>query len=265
MNFDPNSMTPLWVDPTVLSPSQYAYLGISLALSILLPIVLFIFLGKKGGYKAALVGLLCFFIMQILLRSTVLSLLPLAFPALQKIKPGSGAYYMYMLLVGGLSAGLVEEWGRYLFMRWLLKGEKTPQRALAFGAGHGGIEAVLVVGVSVLVSVLLVPQQFATTHGPILMLGGVERVFAMLFHLAMSVLVMMHGLTKTRYVWLAVLLHTLLNFVSVGVLMQVSIWATEAFIAAAGIASLLYILWEVRRFNEAQTEIPVLDGAQTEA
>ena len=51
-------------------------------------------------------------------------------------------------LYGGLAAGLFEETGRYLTMRFLMKGKWTRENALMYGAGHGGLEAVLILGMA---------------------------------------------------------------------------------------------------------------------
>ena len=43
----------------------------------------------------------------------------------------------------GLTAGLCEETARYLVYRWWLKSARTWRDGLMFGAGHGGIEAMI--------------------------------------------------------------------------------------------------------------------------
>lgn len=148
----------------------------------------------------------------------------------------------------GLSAGLWEEGMRYVVYRWwLLSGKRNAQHALSwgrgllFGAGHGGIEAVIL-GLVVLVTYVQMvalrgvdlstvfpagqlaqaQQQVAGYWAypwPVTLLGAVERLFALPLHLACSVLVLQTFLRKqTRWVWLAVLWHALVD----GVLVYVS-------------------------------------------
>lgn len=57
--------------------------------------------------------------------------------------------YLYMLY-GGLAAGVFEETGRYVSFRLLLRKQRFPERdtAVVYGVGHGGIEAMLLLGVT---------------------------------------------------------------------------------------------------------------------
>jgi uncharacterized membrane protein YhfC len=138
----------------------------------------------------------------------------------------------------GLSAGIFEETSRYLVYRFGIKGARQWKDALMFGAGHGGIEAILL-GVLTFLTVLnifsllgkdlsavvpveqlpLARQQIETFwavpwYG--VLLGAGERVFAICFHLAASVLVL-QVFRRKNILWLfgAVGLHTLLNALAV--------------------------------------------------
>ncbi len=57
--------------------------------------------------------------------------------------------YLYMLY-GALAAGVFEETGRYFAFRVLLSKKRFPERdtAVTYGIGHGGIESILLVGVT---------------------------------------------------------------------------------------------------------------------
>ena len=59
----------------------------------------------------------------------------------------TGNIWLYGLY-GGLTAGLFEETGRYLAMRLYMKKSLTKENSLMYGVGHGGIEAVMIVGMS---------------------------------------------------------------------------------------------------------------------
>lgn len=138
----------------------------------------------------------------------------------------------------GLSAGLWEEWARYGVLRLWAKDARSWSQGLLFGAGHGGVEALLVAGVAGLsfltmvglrgtdLSTVVPPEQLALLQQQVdaywnspwyySLLPAVERLTALTTHVAMALLVMQAVLSgKTRWVWLSILLHTLLNFVAV--------------------------------------------------
>jgi uncharacterized membrane protein YhfC len=141
-------------------------------------------------------------------------------------------------LVLGLSAGLWEEGARYLTYCFWAKEARSWSQGVMLGAGHGGIEAIIlgvlvlttfvfmVMGQDMDLGAMLSPEQAAlgrqqleaywsmAWYAP--MLGALERVFAMSFHLAASVLVLQVFLrNQMRWLWLAIGLHTLLDGVAV--------------------------------------------------
>lgn len=253
-----NSFTPIWANPAILSAGQYAAIGLSIALSLILPLALMIIFVRKAGFRPVGIGALCFFVMQMLLRAPLLQVFQAANQQwLQALAPTSTGYHLYLLALS-LTAGLVEEWGRYGFMLLLLKGRRSALDAIAFGTGHGGIEAILIVGINLLAQLLLTPQVYINSAPYLLTLGGFERVFAMCFHIAMSVLVMRRGLSRPRFVWLAVLLHTLFNYVPIalaplmGLSAAIEPLAAEALLMLFAAAAVWYVFRELR----AKTEIP---------
>jgi len=169
----------------------------------------------------------------------------------------------------GLSAGLFEEVFRYLAYRFWAKTARDWGQGLMLGAGHGGIEAILLGllgGINWAVMLLvergglravLPPETItaAQTQYAVLMdlpwtmtlFGALERVFALALHLACSLLVM-QVLTRGQWRWLpaAIGWHGLLNAVVVFVNAQ---WGAVAAEAALGLLSLgsLGIIWKLRR------------------
>lgn len=163
-------------------------------------------------------------------------------------------------VVLGLSAGLFEESARYLVLRFSLKEARSWRKALMFGAGHGGVEAIVtgvLAGVSFinlvvirqnpeLLSTLpadqlaLAQQQVAEYwSAPVYMslLGAVERLFTLPVHLALAVLVMQVFLRgQIRWLFAAILWHTLTNAIAVYVLGTHGALLTEA---AVGVVALL--------------------------
>ncbi len=141
-------------------------------------------------------------------------------------------------VVLGLSAGLWEELSRYAVLRFWLKDARSWAKGVLFGAGHGGIEALIFGGLAMLAFfqfaglrhadlASLVPagslaalQQQVTAYWsaawPATLLGAVERLFALPAHIAFAVLVMQVFTRRQGYwLWLAVALHALLDGVSV--------------------------------------------------
>lgn len=119
----------------------------------------------------------------------------------------------WVAVVAGLSAGLCESVARWVALRYAMRRTRGFENALQFGLGHGAVEAVLLglIALSGLVNILAlwrsdpvslgmtVAQQAQITaafaelelvawYMPVL--AGLERVFALCLHVAMSVLVM---------------------------------------------------------------------------
>lgn len=138
----------------------------------------------------------------------------------------------------GLSSGLFEEVARFLTYRYWMTDARSWGRGLMLGAGHGGIESLLL-GVLVGVNFAALAAidrgawrlPIAATEWPLVeaqitavfqapwydvMLGAVERVFALCLHLAASVLVLQVFLRRQkRWLAAAVLLHAGANGVVV--------------------------------------------------
>lgn len=174
-----------------------------------------------------------------------------------------------MALFLGLSAGLFEETARYLTYRYWATDARTWGKGMMLGAGHGGIEAILT-GVSVIASFYvlnayrtgamsldtipaeqqpLIEQQIQALftmpwYGTLL--GAVERLFAITFHLAASLLVMQSFVRGNGRpgLWLlaSILWHTILNAVAVYASNTWGIYVTEALLGLLTLGSLLIIL-----------------------
>lgn len=179
------------------------------------------------------------------------------------IRPLNGA-------ILGLAAGLCEEWARYLTFRVVVPARRGFRDALSVGAGHGGIEAVmlglllgsgLVSGLAFeragLASLGLSPQQLALAQARLdaafnipaylPLVGVVERAVVIPYHLAMSTLVA-HGVRAGRHwpVWLAVLVHTLLDAAVVYLDPRNPALPMAAYYAATALSSAAVIYWMSR-------------------
>lgn len=216
----------------------------SLFISIGLPILTSILLifKSKTYFKPILLGILTFLIFQIFTRVYLI----------QEILPTQVWYivftYQYPLLYVFLlsfTAGLFEECGRAIMMRYFMKKADINQ-AIAFGIGHGGIEAILLVGIAlIMTNPLLIDNQS-------LFMSGLERLSAMILHIGFSVLVYQALYQKKRYyVVLAIVAHTLVNFVSVVLMMNgVNLWIVEAILGLMAIIALVMIIIKWRNENE---------------
>ena len=141
-------------------------------------------------------------------------------------------------LIGCLLAGVFEEVGRYLAFRYLLKRYTNRWDAVTYGIGHGGVESILVLGLTGINNLAIaqlvnsgsldtvtnglnaaqlnqVQAQVASVAGfgaAGLLLGLLERMAAMALHISLSVVVFravrQH---KVKYLALAIALHALFD------------------------------------------------------
>lgn len=183
----------------------------SLILSIGLPIALLVFLRNRTGARvsAFLIGGATFFVSAMVLEQLLHSaVLAAAGDAL------TSNIWLYALY-GGLAAGLFEETGRYVAMKYCMKKQLSRQSALMYGAGHGGIEAVLILGLTSINNLSAVALANSDGFAPFLstlsqeesttliqalsvlwttpsyqfFLGGIERILAIALHISLSVIV----------------------------------------------------------------------------
>jgi uncharacterized membrane protein YhfC len=86
--------------------------------------------------------LLFAFVLEQIVHSIVLTS-----PAGTKIQ---GSIWL-MALYGGLMAGLFEETGRFLAFKTILRSKRNNDaNALMYGAGHGGFEAMMILGITMI-------------------------------------------------------------------------------------------------------------------
>lgn len=134
-------------------------------------------------------------------------------PLLQLLAAQSSSYQLatvtaplVIFLFLAFTAGIVEELARWLMMRMFLK-KKTVLEGVIFGLGHGGIEALFIVGIPVLL-------QSHIMFGHAYFLSGVERLCAMTIHVCLSVIVVVGVKHRSfRFVIITILIHTCINFV----------------------------------------------------
>jgi uncharacterized membrane protein YhfC len=257
----------------------YALLTLNSLLMIFLPLLLGIWLVNRYrvGWKLFLIGAAGFVASQI-------GHIPFNRFALQPFVTDFLAQgetlgrVLIAALLFGLSAGLFEEVTRYLFY-YFRKSMRRWDEGLMFGAGWGGIEAILfgmlaattVVNVYIyqngLLENFLPAEQLAGSAEEIaagmaqieelvnsppwyFLLGAVERVFALIIQISLSILVL-QAFVRKNIIWLfaAIGWHTLVDMVAVvGVLQE---WDPLLIEAAVGLPALIIGLFIIRYFKPA--------------
>lgn len=181
------------------------------------------------------------------------------------------------LVLLSFTAGLFEEFGRYVGYRWIMpKDPKTWKVGVMYGIGHGGIESIVLVGLTqlTLLAILIfypliadyLPQEL---RGPLTqqtallvgspawlpLLAAWERFWTVLFHVAMSLVVLqVFRRGSIGWLWLAIGLHTLTNVVVVAVPTLLSIPQQTAQLLAEGLAGVVGLLsvWAIWRFKQEE-------------
>lgn len=175
----------------------------------------------------------------------------------------------HMALYGSAAAGFFEEGGRWLAFRLFLKKFRKWKDGMAYGIGHGGTEAVIVGTLASVQTFILavlinsgqfssllpsagpgaevlheVKQQLVAAPATFFALGGVERLFAFVLQLALSLLVLYSvSRKKPLYLFYAFLLHAGVNFVAAG-LYQIGVlhlYVAEGIMAVVAVFSLFFI------------------------
>lgn len=129
-----------------ISVGWYLALGVTSVGALLYPVILALVARRRLGvsWRYFGYGALIFLLFQIVSR------IPLVTVAGLVLKPelhaSRGALFAWLTVLA-LSAGLFEEVGRYVGYRWLMgKEPKTWDKAVMYGIGHGGLEAIVLVG-----------------------------------------------------------------------------------------------------------------------
>lgn len=178
-------------------------------------------------------GILSFSVSQLLLRIPLLNLLSTqAFFIVFSMK-----YIYWFIAFLSISAALFEETARYLFIRYGLK-ELRLQSILSFGLGHGGIEAIVLVGMSTLFTSTSLVDSTALFY------GGIERISAMLLHVSLSLLVALsiRKSSKTQ-LFMAYTIHSLINFSLIALLqLGFNVFALESIFLVVSIGLFYFLI-----------------------
>jgi uncharacterized membrane protein YhfC len=245
------------------------------------PLGLGAYLAKKykGSWRIYGIGVLAFITSQALhipFNSYLLT------PILNRydISASSTGLTLVVLAIAlGLSAGLFEEIARFIFYKKWLAEIKNWKQGVMFGAGHGGIEAMVLGAIviyvflqaiilkdmsadqlAILVGKDSVEQttaflnQYWQTPWYMALLGAVERIIAITFHISAALLVLKSILlNKKIWLWLAIVWHTLLDAVAVYSSITWGALVTEGILAIVGVASLGIMLYMIKILPEVES------------
>ena len=251
---------------------------ITLLICLVLPLAVLLVLARKhknqGIVSAWLLGSAGFFVTQILIRVPILT-------ALQK-STGFMAFaqnHLFSYTFGlAFTAGLFELAGRFGVAKLMGK-NLNYKRSLAAGLGHGGIEAMVLIGMTYVNNLLyvvminsgtfdamiaqaaaagvdasqleLIRTQLVSSPSALFLLGGFERILAMTAHTAMSMLVC-YGVAQKKVlpcILVCLLIHTFIDLTPglTMVLPQTTAYLVVYSILTVIAAASLFILKELRR------------------
>ena len=209
-----------------------AFLGIAV------PVCLAVYLVRKhrARLSSILIGAGTFILFALVLES-ILHQLVLKGPHGSDILGNTLLYALY----GGLAAGVFEETGRFLSMKFLMKKEPSkPLPGVAYGVGHGGAEMLIIFGITMINNIVIsalinsgqadaifakVPEEAAgqlqaqldqlqTLGAGTLLIGLWERFSALILHLGLSMLVWVAVRKGGKWLWLfpaAIVLHAIVD------------------------------------------------------
>lgn len=170
-------------------------------------------------------------------------------------------------LYGGLIAALFEEFGRLFAMKLCMKRTLSKENALMYGVGHGGLEAMAIVGVAYISNLYIsslinsgalsaqlsalsadAAAQFIAsisalweTEPAAFFLAGVERISAVALQICLSYLVYRAArYGEKRFFALAFVLHCAVDALSAILVGFIGVYAFEALLLVAVAAVTLF-------------------------
>ena len=237
--------------------STLSIIGMAFAfiISVGLPIGLFVFVLKKlkADPLSFLIGALTFFVSVLLLEQIFHTVMFRIFGS--TLQENLILYAIY----AGLSAGIFEETGRLFSMKVLMKKTLSKENAVMYGIGHGGCEAIMIVGLTSISNIVtsiminagsigalldkLDPAVKETTIQKLSLLwstpsyqfymAGVERISAILLHICLSYLVYKAVKNhKYQLYVIAILIHAAIDAATVLLAHYVPIYVFEMIVLA---------------------------------
>jgi len=257
--------------------SQMLLLVVGTVLFIAVPLIIAILWTKKKKEKFStiLVGAVTFILFAILLEKPIQNIL--VFPTLMGLSEHAASKFInarpiLWALIVGLFPGVFEETGRLVAFKTVLRKRQNRETSISHGIGHGGIEVMLILGLTYVTYVsyafminsgtfgtmieqmatqapdqvsqgYAIAEQLATFSVGDLLVNIIERIFAFMYHTGASMLVFYACRDKKRF-WLyplAILLHTMIDgFAGLQLAGVISVSALVAEIVIAVSSSLTF-------------------------
>ena len=246
----------------VIGKSSIPSLIITVVLMIAIPVFFFLYWRKRHKQQTRISWLIAGAV-GFLVSARVLELSIHYFciiaenPVSRFINGNTVAFVLY----GITMAGVFEESGRHIILKYIMKKNRTRENAILYGIGHGGIEILAVLlptmitslAVAVLFSrgdtetalrTLNITEETAAAALPavqaaaafnygLMAMNVIERLFALLLHIGLTVIVY-YGVVNARKIYLpmAILLHMLMDtFPALYQRGLVPLWAVEVWAA----------------------------------
>ena len=266
----------------VIGKSSIPALVISIILMTAIPIVIFIYWRVKHKEKTKIswliAGAVGFFVSARVLELGIHYFCIIADNPVSRFVNGHTAAYV---IYGIAMAGVFEECGRFIVMKYIMKKNRTRENAIMYGIGHGGIEiiAVLLPGMisSLVIAVMLSSGDMTTALSNLgitednaaaalasvqavaafdygmMAANVIERVLAMLLHIGLTVIVY-YGITQAKKSCLpaAIGLHMLMDlFPALYQRNVVSLWSVEVWAAFVAVAVVVIAMKFYRQMEGA--------------
>lgn len=235
-----------------VSTSSFVLMGIGAFIAIVVPIVIAIVWcrKKKEPFTTVLIGAAAFMLFAVMLEKTIQNILIIPGQMGLPETPVSmfiNARPFLLAFLLGLFPGAFEETGRLIAFKTLLRRRTWRETSISYGIGHGGVEVVFAVGISLIAYIALgfainsgeaikefeetlkemdQPWMIEQMNSQMKTITGfdltslctllIERVFAVLFHIGASILVFYACRDKKKF-WLyplAIVIHTLVDGVA---------------------------------------------------
>ena len=246
----------------VFGKASIPSLALTVILMVAIPVALFVYWRRKHKPETKLSWLIAgaagFIVSSRVLELGVHYFCIIADNPVSRFINGNTAAYV---LYGTLMAGVFEECGRHVIMKYIMKKNRSRENAVLYGIGHGGIEILAVLLPAMILSLaaallfssgdtesalraLNITEENAAAALPTVQaaasfgfgtaaLNVLERVFAMFLHIGLSVIVY-YGVVsgKKGYLPLAILLHMLMDtFPAMYQRGLLPLWAVEVWAA----------------------------------
>lgn len=232
-----------------VSTSSFVLMGIGAFIAIVVPIVIAIVWcrKKKEPFTTVLIGAAAFMLFAVMIEKAIQNILIIPGQMGLPETPVSmfiNARPFLLAFLLGLFPGVFEETGRLIAFKTILRKRTWRETSLSYGIGHGGVEVVFAVGISLIAYIALgfainsgeaikefeetikemdQPWMIEQMNSQMKTITGfdltslctllIERVFAVLFHIGASILVF-YACRDTKKFWLyplAIVIHTVID------------------------------------------------------